>query len=147
MSDSENTARNTKEVHFSMDDYPKSYASTKLEDYRLRNYLDLDDDTLEVLTNELFDLCIKHEDEATPRTEYKGYEHIASGWEWSVFKKPGEKLVVKVPAGLFLEVNDHVYLTNSEDTYRKIEASYPPKMIAKARFYREEVQILLSKSL
>lgn len=142
MSDSENRTGKTGEHHFSINNYPKSYASTKLEDYRLKDFLDLDEEALEGLTNELFDLCIKHADEATPTTEYKDYEYLTSGWKWSVFKKPGGNAVIKIPAGIFPEVNDPIYLENSEDTYKKIEASYPPELIAKAKFYRDDTNTI-----
>lgn len=60
MSDPENPTEKITELPFSMDNYPKSYASTKPDDYRLRDFLDLDENSLERLTNELFDFCIKH---------------------------------------------------------------------------------------
>lgn len=122
---------------FAMDNYPKSYASTKDGDYRLKDYLDLDEADLEKLNDALFELCIEHGDATAPITEYKGLTYIDSGWEWSVFQKDSNT-VLKIPAGIFAEVNDPHYLTNTEETYKKILACYPAEFVAKTSFRRED---------
>lgn len=137
MSNSNTTLEKIKNINFSMNSYPKSYASTKLGDYRLKDFLDFNDNSLKILNNKLFDLCIKHESAVIPRSTYKDYVYLTSGWEWSVFKKPGKNIVVKIPADIFLEVNELIYLENSEDTYKKFVASYPSELVAETRFYKD----------
>jgi len=44
---------------------------------------------------------------------------IGYGWEWAVYELP-RKEVVKVPAGIFKEVNEPEYIENTEFTYEVI---------------------------
>lgn len=122
---------------FTIDNYPKSYASTRPGDYRMKDFLILGDAKLEKLTNELFKFCTDYADQATPIREYKGFPYLDSGWEWSVFKKD-DKTVIKIPANIFPEVNDVQYLDNSKDSYDKFIRAYPTGFIAKTEFRRED---------
>lgn len=121
---------------FTIENYPKSYASVKKDDYRLINYLNLSDEALEKLRQDFADFCFNYAEKTKPVTEYKGFKYIDSGWEWSVFRKD-PKIVIKIPAGIFPEVNDPRYLANSQDSYQKVVASYPSELVAQTKFYRE----------
>lgn len=117
--------------------YPKSYGSIKKDDFRLRSFLDLGNGDLSILWKKLGRFCIDRSREIKPRTEYGELEYIGSGWEWSVFRRD-ENTVVKVPAGVFPEVNDPIYLQNVEFAYSTITSVFPREFVAYSRFYRKE---------
>ena len=48
---------------------------------------------------------------------FPGSKLIGYGWEWAIYGLPGKKKVVKIPAGVFLEVNESEYLENTKFAY------------------------------
>jgi hypothetical protein len=121
---------------FTLDNYPKSYASIKKDDFRLKKFLHLNNEDLEELYKKLESFCITRSQQVQRLEEYSNLTFLAAGWEWSVFKKD-ENTVIKVPAGIFAEVNDPRYLENTEHAYHIIEKSFSANNIAETKFYRK----------
>jgi len=122
---------------FSSADYPKSYVSIKPGDFRLKEFSELTSRQLQDLSDQLYVFCEKRADEVPPLASYEDLPYIASGWEWSVFRKD-QKTVLKVPAGIFAEVKDPKYLENSRLAYEVLQTYYPAEFIAKTQFYRSD---------
>jgi len=115
-------------------DYPKSYGS--IEDYRFQPFLDEAGRNLFILDKILFVYFKIKASKTSPRRKYKDYKYIGSGWEWSAFRKD-KNSIIKIPAGIFAEVNDKKYLINTEYAYKKISSYFPEKFMAKSEFKRE----------
>jgi len=126
-----------KSIEFLNSNYPKSFGSIKKNDFRLRDFLDLNDKDLAILWKKLRHFCISRAKKVKPRTKYKDLEYIGSGWEWSVFKKD-EKTVIKVPAEIFPEINEPIYLENLKKAYKTIRKKFPTEFVANSKFYRKE---------
>lgn len=122
---------------FGINNYPKSYASINKEDYRLKDYLNLCDEELEGVYLKLERFFIERSRQTKKITEFKSYQFLNAGWEWSVFKKDANT-VIKIPSGVFPEVNDPIYLKNSQFAYKAVVKFFPSVFVAKTRFYRED---------
>jgi hypothetical protein len=123
-------------IKFSKDNYPKSYGSIKQDFYRLNKFLNLPKEELKKIEGEFWDFIYQKAKKSEPKKEYKEYEFLNSGWEWSVFIKNSQTLI-KIPAGIFSEVNEQKYLDNTEFAYNKILDYFPQKYVAETKFKRE----------
>ncbi len=121
---------------FTINNYPKSYAKTKPGFYRLRGWQTSDID-IEQVESKFWKFIASFADSKQPRKFFKTYEFMDAGWEWSVFRKDNQT-VVKIPAGIFLEVNDKIYLKNTEFAYQKILDYFPAKFVAQTSFERSD---------
>lgn len=120
---------------FDLNSYPKSFAS--LDSWRLHQYLHLDSRHQHQIYKQLERFCL-HRAHSTPAIQVlEDYAHLGSGWEWSVFAK-NEQLVIKVPAGIFPEVNTPEYLLNAQKAYKLLSQFYPDDMVAKTEFLRHQ---------
>ncbi len=126
----------TKKNTFTQNSYPKSYGNIKRDFYRLKKYLFLPENKLESIESKLWEFIYQKAKKISAKNEFKDYEFLNSGWEWSVFIK-NENTLIKIPAGIFREVNDKKYLENTEFAYNKILEYFPNKYVAKTRFKRE----------
>lgn len=124
------------EIKFTESNYPKSYGTIKKEYYRLNKFLDLPEKELEKLENQFWNFVNQKAKNDKPRKKYQKYKFLNSGWEWSVFVKNKNSLI-KIPAGIFTEVNDPKYLENTKFAYNKILNYFPNKFVAKTKFKRE----------
>lgn len=120
------------ENRFNIDNYPKSYASIKIGDFRLKNCLHPEDNPHSVF-QELKKFCYTRAARCDLITKFNGYPYINSGWEWSVFRN-GEHTVLKIPSGIFPEVNDSQYLENTSIAYQCISSYYPSEFIPRTIF-------------
>jgi len=64
---------------------------------------------------------------------------IDYGWEWAVYKLPNKEQVVKVPVGIFPEVNKPEYLRNTEYAYH-ICKNYIKPFILETQFLRKKTK-------
>lgn len=131
---------------FSPESYPKSYASIKQGDFRLKEFIDQDPSILRELSNRLYLFCAEQADNTQPVTSFKDLSYIGSGWEWSAFKK-NPKTVAKIPAGIFPEVNDPLYLQNTQLAYETIKGYFPEEFVASTIFHREATLNLIEQEL
>jgi hypothetical protein len=126
--------RSTTENRFNDDNYPKSFGSIRIGDYRLKSFFNTGDN-LHLVFGELKEFCYGKANRSSVASSFDGYKYVGSGWEWSVFKKDAQT-VVKIPSGIFLEVNDPLYLENAAIAYRCITDYYPTEMIPRTVFKR-----------
>jgi hypothetical protein len=120
---------------FNLHDYPKSWAA--IDRLRLEGYLHLPESEQKKVFDELERFCFARVQDIPPLRVYKGYPFIGSGWEWSVFLKDADT-VIKVPAGMFPEVDSPEYLQNMQHLYELLGKHYPDEMIATTAFYRND---------
>jgi hypothetical protein len=126
--------------NFTVDTYPKSHGS--LDSWRLSEWLHLPEAEQEQAYRGLERFCLSLAEQSEARQSYDNLMRLGSGWEWSVFAKD-ELRVVKVPAGIFAEVNDPTYLVNAEWAYATVSRFLPDGMVAETRFYRDgEVNVI-----
>lgn len=76
---------------------------------------------------------------------------IGSGWEWVVYELANKNQVVKIPAGIFPEVNDSEYLKNTKHAYQVCRQFIEP-FVVKTTFERRKtkaglVNMLFQKKL
>lgn len=121
--------------------YPTQMASIKLDDWRLQQFieqgaskgrLDVEDEKLRKQIEEIGYVTPK-----LPRTHYAfpKSQLIGMGWEWAVYLLADNKSVVKVPAGVFKEVNEPEYLNNSKFAY-EICKKYLGNFVVDSKFQR-----------
>lgn len=115
--------------------YPKSYASIKPGNFRLHDSIAKNGEDLEQVSYQLHEFCDERAKNTAPAKVYGNLLYIGSGWEWSVFQKD-ESTVIKIPAGIFPEVNDEQYLENSQEAYEMVMKYYPNECIAQTKFQR-----------
>lgn len=120
---------------FSLASYPVSHGSLKV--WRLEEYLHLPVEEQHLVYKQLEQFCLTHVEQSSPIAEYQDYAHIGSGWEWSVFAKDNNQ-VIKIWAGIFPEVNEALYLVESERNYRLLRQYYPATMVAQTTFVRQD---------
>lgn len=123
-------------ILFNDSNYPKSYASIAPGFYRLKNFLDLSTEEIEQVENNFWNFIVKKADSTKPRKKFKNYKFLDFGWEWSIFIK-NDTTLLKIPAGLFPEVNTQKYLDNTKFAYQKILDHFPPEFVAKSKFQRK----------
>jgi hypothetical protein len=112
---------------------PKSYGS--IYTFRLESKSDLSKLQLNLLEKKLW-LQIKTKAiTKKPIKDYNNFDFLGNGWEWSVFKKD-EGTVLKIPVGIFPEVNEEKYLKNTEEAFAKILTYFPKKFVANTKFIR-----------
>lgn len=121
---------------FNKDNYPKSFASISPNEYRLKDFLMLSIKELRYVEKSLWRFVTSRVDSLEPVKAYKNYKYIGSGWEWSAFFSESDSKVVKIPSGIFSEVNDERYLLNSKIAYDSIQHYFPNWFIAEASFSR-----------
>jgi hypothetical protein len=122
-------------IEFSLETYPRSYAA--IDRMRLWQYAHLPEPKQECLFHALERFCIARAERIPPRQDFSDYPFLGAGWEWSVFRKDAET-VIKVPAGIFPEVNEPAYLANVEHLYTLLGEHFPAAMLAATVFRREE---------
>ncbi len=62
---------------------------------------------------------------------------LGYGWEWAVYSVNDSSELLKVPRDIFIEVNDPVYLSNTEYVYNTLR-EYVGTYIVKSRFKRNK---------
>lgn len=107
------------------------YGSSKKGEYRLHR-----DDTNSD-ENELYQSCRRRSCHAPVRF-YKSFEFLGNGWEYSAFRN--ENWVDKIPAGIFPEVSDWVYLENSRSNYRMLVDHLGQEFVAESQFGDQCIQ-------
>lgn len=107
----------------------------KKDNYRLAKYLHLPDDQLQLLDQELFSFLKTLPLKVNPKSRFGQYKYLGAGWEWSVFKK-NDETVIKIPSGIFLEVNSSLYLQNTMKAYELFCHYFPSSYIAFSSFSR-----------
>lgn len=120
---------------FNLHNYPKSWAA--IDRMRLEDYLHLPVKDQEEVFHELERFCRVRANDTPPRRTLHGYQFLDAGWEWSVFRKDPET-VIKVPAGIFPEVNTPEYLANVAGIYELLGEHYPKTMLAPTIFRRHD---------
>lgn len=103
--------------------YPVQMASIRENDWRMQRFLDKGHGPIRLML-ETGKLRLKIEIRLRtapppPKTckFFPGSKLIGYGWEWAVYGLPGKKEVVKIPAGIFPEVNEPEYLENTKFAY------------------------------
>jgi len=122
---------------FTDNNYPKSYGNMNINFYRLSTFKGRNAAELEKIAEDLWQVILKKQESSKPLSVFKNYKFINSGWEWSVFKK-NQETVIKIPAGIFPEVNTARYLSNTLFAYNKVKQYFPGDFIAGSKFYREK---------
>jgi len=131
-----------KGISFNEQNYPKSFASIKKNNYRLKTFSKLPEKTLEQAEGRLWNFIYKKAKATAPLKEYKNHKFFAAGWEWAVFKQ-GKDNLIKVPAQVFAEVNESKYLENTKFAYKKVLEYFPEIFVAKTEFQRSnEINII-----
>lgn len=120
---------------FTIENYPRSSGSIEREDYRLQDYLNCSILKLILLEFQLLRFCRSRLREVRPRTVYDGFRFIQSGFEWSTFLVDATT-VVKIPNGIFPEVESPEYLMNAQRAYETVRRYFPEKYIARSEFAR-----------
>ncbi len=119
---------------FTIQNYPKSYGNIKPGFYRLRGFQKPNVD-IEKIESKFWEFISAMAFSKQPRKIFKSYQFMDAGWEWSVFRKDSQT-VIKIPAGIFDEVNEKQYLTNTKLAYQKILDYFPAKFVAETTFER-----------
>ncbi len=120
---------------FTIGNYPKSYGNIKKGFYRLKGF-DSEIVDIENIEKVFWEFICRNAYLKEPVRSFKNHIYINSGWEWSVFQKDNDT-VIKIPAGIFNEVNDEKYLKNSQFNYKKILEYYPRHFVSHTNFKRE----------
>lgn len=122
-------------VEFSLNNYPKSYGCIDKNKYRFEKYLELSNRSLRFVENRFWKFVAKTSSENTPTVICNNLKYVGSGWEWSVFLDKNK--IVKIPAGIFPEVNDIRYLNNTKTAHELILKYIPSKFVANTFFERK----------
>lgn len=112
---------------------PKSYGSIMRGAFRLQEFSHLPTIELNQIEADLWNFISKNVESSKPLDKLNDYKFIGAGWEWSVFQKD-ENTLIKVPAQIFNEVSDRIYLENTKFAYKTISAYFPDNFIAKTKF-------------
>lgn len=64
---------------------------------------------------------------------------LGNGWEWNVFSLPGHNMVVKIPRGVFPEVNAPEHLVGAQEAYAGSLAHIAPFVVETAFVRMEEM--------
>ena len=129
----------TKTNPFTSANYPKTYASIQQGDYRLQAYLGGSPQEVDNIEGKLWDFITQQASTLRSVTEYDSFPYIDSGWEWSIFQKDATT-VVKIPAGIFPEVDAEAYLKNTQYAYEALLRFFPQASIAQTVFLRQNNQ-------
>jgi len=126
--------------------YLVQMASIKKDKWRMQSFMDkgFSLEELEKEESKLWKQINKIVDE-TPRPLktcdlFSVSKLIGHGWEWAVYSTSIKNQVVKVPAGIFLEVNNPEYLNNTEYAYRACQEFIAP-FLAETTFERRETKV------
>lgn len=117
-------------------------AGIKKGDWRLQKYIDKGYCPIKLAKEEykLWKTVKKIADTSRkpPKTcnIYPGSKLIGNSWEWAVYELPNGKEVVKVPANVFLEVNEPEYLSNTKHAY-EVCKKYLEPFVVKTSFKRK----------
>ncbi len=114
--------------------YPLATGSCKREEFRLENYLTGNPENDAEIENNLWKCIIEIASTRKPVVNHNDYEYIGSGWEWSVFYDRERNRVIKVPAGIFKEVNTQTYFQNTKVAYNLVRNYFPGNFIAVTSF-------------
>ncbi len=121
--------------------YSVQMASIKKGDWRLQEYIDKGYGPIRLLLeNRRLWRTVKKIVDGSPmppgtHVMFPGSKLIGYGWEWAVYKLPHKKEVVKIPAGIFREVNEPDYLENTKYAYR-VCRKYLDKFVVESTFER-----------
>lgn len=105
-------------------------------DYRLIDFFYLPEKNLELLDLQLYGFIKNTALKNTPTSFFNQCSFLGAGWEWSVFKK-NKGNVIKIPAGVFSEVNSIIYLENTIEAYKLFCRHFSSDYIATSIFFRE----------
>ncbi len=115
--------------------YPVQMASIKRGDWRMQELMDKGTSLprMRLEQHKLWKQVKKIADNAK-KPPYKnkffpGSQLIGHSWEWAVYVLPSKKEVVKVPANVFLEVNEPEYLSNTKDAYEVCKKYFKPFVV------------------
>lgn len=126
--------------------YPVQMASIKKGRWRMQSFIDqgLNPKELEKEESKLWQRIKEIADNAPPPPKscqiFPGSKLIGYGWEWATYSLPNKNQVVKVPAGIFPEVNDPEYLNNTKYAYQVCRRFIKP-FVLKTIFERQETEI------
>lgn len=125
--------------------YPPQMASIGKNDWRLQDYInrEFSQKELQKTENELWKQIekIAKEAKAPPNenVEFSSSKLLGYGWEWAVYGLPSSDRVLKVPAGIFKEVNEAEYLDNTRVAY-KVCKKYLNDFVLDTNFKRIETK-------
>jgi hypothetical protein len=125
--------------------YPVQMASIKKGDWRLQEYVDKGYGPIRLgLENYKLWRTIKKIVAGSSRPPktcdiFPGSKLVGYGWEWTAYKFPYKKEVVKTPAGIFGEVNEPGYLENTKYAYQ-VCRKYLNKFTVKSTFERRRLK-------
>jgi len=105
------------------------------DNYRFKEYLNLNNRKLVFIEKRFWKFLSLAVIKKKPINVYKKLKYLGSGWEWSVFLDKNK--AIKIPSGVFSEVNDQEYLNNSKQAYEIIQKYIPKKFVAETSFYRK----------
>lgn len=103
--------------------YPIQMASIDKRDWRLQDFIDkgFSEKELQNAESELWkqiEGIAKHAKEPpNGNLEFPGSKLLGYGWEWAVYELPSGEDVLKIPAGIFKEVEQKEYLENTKFAY------------------------------
>jgi len=121
--------------------YPVQFANIEKDEWRLGKSVcyGKSNAMLILKENALWRQIEKIANEATPPPEtheaFSESRLIGHGWEWAVYQLQNENNVIKVPAGIFWEVNDVKYLENTEKAYNVCK-KYLGELVVETSFER-----------
>lgn len=127
-------------------DYPLQMANIRKGVWRLQKSINrgLNKKELEKEENKLWRKVKKQVKKATKPSPtfsfFPGSKLLDYGWEWAVYSLPDQKNVVKIPAGIFPEVNQPGYLTNTKVAYQACLEFLQP-FVLKTKFERKQTPL------
>lgn len=133
-------------IQFTQYNYPKQFGSLLKNSYRLKDYLHFEDAQLEEIFHSLEHFVLTQVESRPPRREYKHYEYIGSGFEWSTFRYD-DRYVIKIPAGVFEEVNSPQYFENTEYAYGVLQHYYGKACVPHTIFERDVKMLVIKQEL
>lgn len=119
---------------FSPESYPRTTGSIQKDSFRFADYTKTTHEDLKARELDLWEFVQNHSLLKEPVKRYKDLEFLGAGWEWSAFRD-GNK-VIKIPAGIFDEVNTPGYLENTKEAYTLLHQYFPTENIAQTSFSR-----------
>lgn len=118
--------------------YPVQFGDIRKGSWRMQTILNQNKD-METEEHHLWNILNRIFATSTPpanKLYYNpNYDLIGYGWEWAVYKLIGEDRVVKIPAGIFEEVNHEAYLQNCIFSYELCRDFMGP-YVARTTFQR-----------
>lgn len=124
--------------------YPVQMASIKKNTWRMQSFIDqkLSVEKLKKEEHRLWNKIKSIIDNSSSPPDtcdfFPGSKLLGSGWEWAVYELPNTPKIVKVPAGIFPEVNNQEYLENTEFAYEGCK-KYTRPFVVESFFERKKI--------